>query len=576
MRIRFYLGLLLPLLVSQTFAAPAIPQRRDLVGAYYYGWYFPPKWKDLAAQLTPVLGQYNTDSIPIVTKHIDTAAYYGVDVFFMSWWKKTDVTDSHLRNGFLKSPSVNKIKFAMVVEPLGELDTLDGKRDGVVDFNSPEVNKAWIEMFQYFKDNFWNHPSYLKIDGRPVVLVYVTRTFKNFGSQHIDSLKAHVGNVYLMADEAFIGAQSDPATARNGIRNRFSVFESYVSYNSYEAALIQADDSALAYQNRVGLPYYKNWAAKTVFHPPIMPYYQDFRPGHPPLPGSMPQFKQVIKDIRALPQWAPAGDSVNRIYMVTSWNEWFEGTSIEPSVEKGIGPCQVLREAFVEQGTRSRPEPVKAAGETAVKLKSVVKGAYVCVEKNAVGNAAARPGCEAASFVMVDLGNNEVALRDPASGKYLGVNTDGLLYPLESQVGTWEIFRVTKQGAQIALQSKKTGAYVKPAVDAGGGLSVRGALDADAWFAVEPGTIQTHARGTGTVTDMLPYAISFRGPELILIPGRGARLSAYLSGLDGRVLASRSCVGACSFGSQSASGMRILTVNSGGVVRRHRIAALAR
>src|SRR6185436_3193293 len=98
-------------LAAQAFAVPVPPQRRDIVGAYYYGWYFPPKWKDLKSQLTPTLGWYQTDSLPIVTKHIDTAAYYGVDVFFMSWWKKTDVTDTHLRNGFLKAPNVGKMKF---------------------------------------------------------------------------------------------------------------------------------------------------------------------------------------------------------------------------------------------------------------------------------------------------------------------------------------------------------------------------------------------------------------------------------------------------------------------------------
>lgn len=566
---------LLPLLIaSQAFAIPVPPQRRDIVGAYYYGWYFPPKWKDLQSQLTPTLGWYQTDSLPIVTKHIDTAAYYGVDVFFMSWWKQTDVTDAHLRNGFLKAPNVGKMKFAMVVEPLGELDTLDGKRDGVVDFAAPQVMKGWIEIFQYFKDSFWSHPSYYKIDGRPVVLVYVTRTFKNFGSRHIDSLKAHVGNVYLMADEAFIGTQSDPATARNGIRNRLTVFESYVSYNSYEAALIQPSDSALAYQSRVGMPYYKKWAEKTVFHPPIMPYYQDFREGHPPLPGSMPQFNQIIKDIRALPQLIPAGDSVNRIYMVTSWNEWFEGTSIEPSVEKGIAPCQVLREAFVEQGLRSRPEPVKPVSEAAVKLKSVFKNAYVCVEKTAAGNAAARTGCESASFSMVDLGGGEVALKDPVSGKYLGVNADGILYPMEAGIGTWEIFRVSKQGANVALQSKKTGAYVKPAVDAGGALAVRGGLDNDAWFAVEPGTIGSRVSAVGAA---LPYALVWRGSELRILPGAG-KITATIADATGRVIARRSCADAsgCSLVRFQGAGIRTLTVESAGIVRTHRLAALGR
>jgi hypothetical protein len=483
--------LVISALNTSTQALPIPPQHKDVVGAYYYPWYFPGKWADLQTQLTPTLGLYNTDSMPIVVQHIDSAAYYGVDVFFMSWWKKTDVTDTHLRNGFMKAPNNNKIKFAMVVEPLGELDTLDGKRDGIVDFNSPLVVKGWLDIFEYFKTAFFSHPSYYKVGGKPVVLVYVTRTFLNFGPQYLDSLKAKVGDVYIMADEAFIGAQSDPVTARNGWRNRSSVFPSYVSYNSYEAALIQPKDSAITYQRRVAMPYYQNWAAKTVFHPPLLPYYQDFRPGHPPLPGTEAQFRDIIKEIKALPMAEPASDSLNRIYMVTSWNEWFEGTSIEPSLERGINYCKVLREAFVEQGIHSRSEPVKMIKETPVRIKSVSKGTYLCLEKAGAGNVSIRSVCPLSGrpLVLVELGNDEVALQDPLTGKYLSLYSDGLLYPIQSYIGTWEIFKMVHQGVNVALQSKKNGAWLKPLLDATSSLVASNkTLDADGFFQIETGT----------------------------------------------------------------------------------------
>jgi hypothetical protein len=575
---------LLPLLIAApaVFSAPAVPQRRDLVGAYYYNWYFPGKWKDLATQLTPTLGLYQSDSMPVVIQHIDTAAYYGIDVFFMSWWKKTDVTDTYLKSGFMKAPNNNKIKFAMVVEPLGELDTLDGKRDGVVDFDAAPVRAAWIEMFAYFRDNFWSHPSYLKVDGKPVVLVYVTRTFKNFGTQYIDSLKAHVGNLYLMADEAFIGAQSDPLTARNGIRNRFSVFDSYVSYNSYEAALIQPGDSALGYQRRVGMPYYQKWAAQTVFHPPIMPYYKDFRDGHPPLPGSDAQFKDIIKEIRALPQWAPAGDSLNRIYMVTSWNEWFEGTSVEPSVERGVRPCQVLREAFVEQGIRSRPEPVEVAQQTALRLKSIYKDAYLCVEKTAKGNLAARAGCEPAAqaLVLIDLGNGEAAIKDPVTGKYLGVYADSLLYPMDGYIGTWEIFRVTRKDGNLALQSKKTGAWLKAALDASGAVTAKGPLDSEAWFK-EDFTLPTglsSAERDRLASRSHPYSVSFAEGELRVLPATAAPMRITLSDARGRAVSGGGFAGggAYSLGRPATQGIAFMTIETGGLTWRECLAALPR
>jgi glycoprotein endo-alpha-1,2-mannosidase len=561
-------------------AIPTAPQRHDLVGAYYYPWYFPGKWKDLASQLTPTLGWYQTDSMPIVIQHIDTAAYYGIDVFYMSWWKKTDVTDAHLKNGFMKAPNKKKMKFAMVVEPLGELDTLDGKRDGIVDFSAPAVVAGWVEMFTYFKDNFWSDPCYLKVDGKPVVLVYVTRTFKNFGSQHLDSLRAHVGPTYIMADEAFIGTQSDPLTARNGIRNRFSVFDSYVSYNSYEAVLIQPGDDALAYQRRVGMPYYQKWASQTVFHPPIMPFYQDFREGHPPLPGSDAQFKTVIEEIKTLPVWAPAGDSVNRIFMVTSWNEWFEGTSLEPSVEHGSKPLQVLREAFVNQGAWSRPEQVVQGAQTSVHLKSATRNAYLCLERGGQGNLSARAACEPAAqgLILIDLGNNEMAIKDPVSGKYLGVHSDGQLYPIDAYIGTWEIFRVQRQGESIALQSKKTGAFLKPGTDAAAVVSAKGGLDADAWFSVESFTAGL-PRGTDAASGRLGQGVSVSlsgGTLRVFAPGP-ERMRVSLADAHGRVLADRIFTGggAYDLGVKPGAGIGFITVETRGFVLRQRLADVA-
>jgi hypothetical protein len=227
----------------------------------------------------------------------------------------------------------------------------------------------------------------------------------------------------------------------------------------------------------------------------------------------------------------------------------------------------------VEQGTRSRPEPVKAVSESAVKLKSIYKNGYVCLDASANGAAAVRAGCAASAFLLVDLGNGEAALRDPASGRYLGVAPDGKLYPVEASIGTWEIFRLAKEGGNIALQSKKTGAYVKPAVEAAGGLAARGALDGDAWFAAEPATVDL--RGAPGVADELPYAVVRRGTELAIIPARGQSLDATLADTRGRLLARVTCAEAagCTLRAASREGIGILTVRSGGVVRRLRVAA---
>lgn len=554
---------LLLALAEPISAQPSPPQRRDLVGAYYYPWYDSSKWTSHAPQLLPVGGLYKTDSLPMAIQHIDTAAYYGVDVFFMSWWNKSDLTDKHLRAGYLKAPNNHKVKFAMLMEPLGDLDTLDGKRDAVVDFASDNVLKGWIDIFRYFKTEFFGHPSYFKLGGRPVVLIYVTRTFKNFGPRHIDSLKAAVGDVYLMADEAFLFDQQDPETARNGIRNRQTVFESYVSYNSYEAARIVTGDNALSYQRRVAMPYYTAWAQKTLFHPPIMPYYRDFRDGHPPLPGTMADFKTVIDEIRALPLLHPASDSVTRVYLVTSWNEWFEGTSIEPSKEHGIQPCKVLREAFVERGSASRREFVTVVKESPIKLLSVSRGAYACMEPAGTRNVSARVPCEPTNqvFLLVDLGNNEVALKDPRNGKYLSQYTDQAIYPMASTLGTWEIFTRVPVGENVAFRSKKNGAWLRPAADASASVKATGlTLDTDAYFRQEAAVVGLRHE----VAAPLDYRLTTSGKNWILTTSRRDALQVTVTDLAGHALLSRRLEGGGTFslGRIEGRGLKVIRVES--------------
>ena len=298
---------------------PTGENSKTIVLTYYYPWYIQGDWTRHDYVGTPTLGEYGTDSAKVAQQHIDWCADHGIDGLFVSWWGKEHLTEKHLNLGLLKAKNLDRTKFALLYESLGLLDDKDGKQDGVCDFSKPEVLKALIDDFSFLKSRYFDHPQYLKLSGRPVVGMYVTRTFQGFTQDHMDQVRQAIGcDVYVIADEAFIGPQSSPDTARNGP----GVFDAYTAYNMFEDANVRDDDTALTFQSREAFPIFRQWAKSTTFIPAIFPTYKDFR-GHKPLPGTPEDFATLLNAALSIASGADA--STPPIVLITSFNEWWEG-----------------------------------------------------------------------------------------------------------------------------------------------------------------------------------------------------------------------------------------------------------
>jgi len=307
---------------------------KEIFMAYYYPWYIKGDWTRHKYQGTPVLGEYGTDDPSVAEKHIEWAAGAGIDALAVSWWGKDSLTDAHLGKGFLCARNLGNMKFAFIYEAFGVLDKEDGKADSFVDFSDPGPMKRMLSDFVYMRDQYFKNPSYLRIGGQPVVILYVTRQFVKFGREHVESLEKNLGmDLFLIADETFIDAQSDPATARNGIAaDGKPVFDAYTAYNMFENKNVREGESALDYMRREAFPVYEKWGRKTVFCPHVMPTYHDFR-GNRVLKGTPDEFRKMIEEVRKISSM-PVRHGINRIIMITSFNEWWEGTTVEPAVEQ--------------------------------------------------------------------------------------------------------------------------------------------------------------------------------------------------------------------------------------------------
>lgn len=323
---------------------------RYLVGIYYYPWYDRQHWNigflrnKLNPPQLPALGLYNSRDINVIEKHIEWSAQYGIDFWAISYGEKAIRDDETIREYILKAKNINDIKFCIFYES-GEIL---GWTEGKIRFDEKKKGKL-ISDFTRFSEVFFTHPSYLKIDGRPIVILYLTREYEGDYKGAITSLRNEMTkrgiNIFLIADEVFW---------RPIKKERIALFDAITAYNIYEWPKKQhasyADQSTFFGDVFDLYKDYRNAAGKKVaFVPNIMPGYNDrgvrLREDHFVIPRIMNKdapegsfFEQSFKRLAF-----PLIDKKLNMIIITSWNEWHEDSQIEPvenseATDKDISP----------------------------------------------------------------------------------------------------------------------------------------------------------------------------------------------------------------------------------------------
>jgi hypothetical protein len=301
--------------------------------AFYYPWYKRDNWTLYSTQgSSPMIGLYGSEEVETAEQHIEMAVRGGIDAWAVSWWNKDSEISDIFHKGMMKAKNINKIKFCMIYESMGVLPVEGDFANGTL-----ALDKFISDMI-FFRDTYFGHSSYLHINGRPVVYIYVTRYWKNFEPSMLDKIKRAVGvDILTIADDPFFGHNVAPKTAQNGIKNGKPVFDAYTSYNMYENELIQKGENATDYMFREALPIFTKWSRETVFFPHVLPKYHDFRDGHLPLKGDAAGLLAQLETFACLPRPSWYKHEFPDLMFVTSFNEWWEGTSVEPDEKDEYG-----------------------------------------------------------------------------------------------------------------------------------------------------------------------------------------------------------------------------------------------
>ncbi len=334
---------LVPLSSAAGRSASAAPPIR---AAFYYPW-FPQTWK-VHGQLThyaPDLGYYRTDNPKVEDRHIAALTYAGMNAAISSWWGPGHYTDTRLASLLARTVARHSsLKWAVYDEhdPNGSVSTL-------------------VADLTYIRNHLAKSPAYLRVGGKFVVFAYndvpgcATATAWK-------TANAQIGNAAYVDLKIFPGYRSCPAQPD--------------SWHQYAPAV----DVSRADQYAVS----------------VSPGFWRADQGTPQLQRDPARF---AADVRAMIA------SHARWQLVTTFNEWGEGTAVEgarqwasasgygqylDTLHRMLAPNEAgaTKPAAVKPKPKPKPKPVSKAKSVVV---SRAAGKGITGSVRVAGTLTARP-----------------------------------------------------------------------------------------------------------------------------------------------------------------------------------------
>jgi hypothetical protein len=324
-----------------------------------------PKYEGHWQPRIPLWGYEMEDDPEVMGKKIDAAVRHGVNCFIFDWYwfDNQPFLEGALNDGFLQADNVDQIDFylmwanhdALSIWNLEEAHKRELIWPGAVDFDTFKVVVERV-IRKYFK-----HPSYLKIEGKPVFAVYdLANLFKGLGGRDeaakaIDYFenevkKAGFPGLHLQILMRKVGDVSgvDSNRTKTGVEDLKAVgADSMTHYQFVHTAGVMEDyiewaDTAI-----------KAWDTLDEQHE--IPYFPQVSIGW----DNNARFKTYVKDVRhnVNPQvfkrylrkakdYVDARPEEPNIIVINSWNEWVEGSYLEPDRRFGFGYLEAVYDVF--------------------------------------------------------------------------------------------------------------------------------------------------------------------------------------------------------------------------------------
>lgn len=261
--------------------------------------------EDIGANFYPELGCYSSNDTTIISKHMQMIEQAGIGVVTLSWWGKNSFEDKNVRLIMDIADSKN-IKVNFHLEPINN-----------------RSSEMVVKMMNYIIKNYAKHSAFYRYEGKPLFYIYDSYHISKYDWASIlrpEGLNTIRGTEI---DSHVIGLWVHEKESDFFIDGGFDGFYTYFASDGFTFGSSSENWQSLSI-----------WAKNNnkIFIPCVGPGYSDTRIR----PWNAQNYKNRNSGKYYDAMFNTAIKSEPNIIGITSFNEWHEGTQIEPAKPKSI------------------------------------------------------------------------------------------------------------------------------------------------------------------------------------------------------------------------------------------------
>ena len=310
------------------------------------------------------LGFYNLENNSVFARQIELAKNYGIYgfAFHYYWFSGKRLMEKPIFN-YLQDKSLD-FPFCINWACDNWSKLWDGGNNQLLiksELKPDDAEKFWNDIEPFFKDE-----RYIKIDNKPVLIIYNSLVFD---TQILENFIATIRQKALSAgyNGLHIVCAITPSVIKNPKNSALSKFDAFVEFPPHGISKCSESKKILEwkYSNYINPSFrgtildFQQYINKNMHKNPIMPFKSIYRclfPGWDNSPRKANSNCQIYVNttievykrwlIDLIRQTTANKDTSEKFLFINAWNEWGEGAHLEPDSKYGYAYLQATRECL--------------------------------------------------------------------------------------------------------------------------------------------------------------------------------------------------------------------------------------
>jgi hypothetical protein len=332
-----------------------------------------PRFPGHSQPKQPLWGYFDESRPEVFSPKIAAAAGHGVDVLLFDWyWHNTGpFLERALEQGFLKAKNRDRVRFALMWANHDWIDIFPAKlnQPQKVIYPGAVTRETFDKATGHIMDRYFSQANYWKIDGRPYFSIYELMTLvRGLGGvpqtrRALDSFRARAraaGLPGIHLNAVAWGVKPEGLAKDGNDLLKQLGFDSVTSYcwihhtglpkfpeTSYPDWAPQAEKQWDLQTRQWQVPYHPNismgWDSS-----PRTTQSDPWRPAGYPYGAAVQKNTpaEFQKSLQRLKKFLDARPDGQRIFTINAWNEWTEGSYLEPDVNHKFEYLEAIRKVM--------------------------------------------------------------------------------------------------------------------------------------------------------------------------------------------------------------------------------------